>query len=144
MNSHGQLGERLKSRIKDEQNQIAELMRVQHAKLVKSLRKQSLGVLHTMQKNIRPLKRLVLTNWLQSLSIGLALFMGTLLGSWGLTQFLAHRITLQLQEIQAIEHSLHILRQQGGEIHFELCDGRICARIDETAPTYTDGYRVLR
>ncbi len=144
MSSHGQLGERLKSRIEDEQNQLVELMRKQHVGLAKSLRKQSLGVLRIMQNDIRPLKRLFLIRWLQSLSIGLALFMGILLGSWGLTQFLAHRITSQLQEIQAMEQRLNLLRQRGGEIHFDLCDGRICARIAEDAPIYTDGFRVLR
>ena len=144
MSSHGQLGERLKSRIEDEQNLIVELMREQRAKLAKSLRKQSNDVLNTMQNDILPLKRLVLIKWLQALSIGLAIFMGISLGSWGLTQFLAHRITSQLEQIQDMERNLELMRQQGGDIRFNLCDGRICARLDETAPVYTEGYRILR
>lgn len=144
MSSHGQLGERLKSRIENEQNQIVELMRKQHVGLAKSLRKQSYGVLRIMQNDIRLLKRLVLIRWLQALGIGLGIFLGISIGSWGLTQFLAHRITSQLEQIQDMERNLELLRQQGGDIRFNLCGDRICARLDESAPVYTEGYRILR
>jgi len=48
------------------------------------------------------------------------------------------------REIAASRATLDELRRHGGSIRLSRCGGRLCAQIDEAAPPYQSGYRVLR
>ncbi|MGL5336612.1 MAG: MbeB family mobilization protein [Enterovibrio sp.] len=48
------------------------------------------------------------------------------------------------QEINRQNATIERLERNGGKIQFSNCDKRLCAQIDENAPTYQNGYRILK
>jgi hypothetical protein len=72
------------------------------------------------------------------LVVGLSLFLGISLGSWGLMRYQAAEIIRQQQVLAD-------LAAKGGKAMVTVCGEtrRLCVKIDPAAPEYQGGYRVL-
>ncbi|WP_407658272.1 MbeB family mobilization protein [Larsenimonas rhizosphaerae] len=89
----------------------------------------------------RNLQRTALKSWM-AVVIPVSL---TLLLALGAIATMGWYITGQIEEIARHKVTLEQLKNQGGAIQLSRCgeDGRLCARIDEDAVNYQNGYRVL-
>lgn len=136
------LAERLKRQAATENGIIQAQMKEQLAALQSGLHDIMQRELNTIRADIerqsrnlgwRTLKNRLLWPFL----IGLSLSAGLLGGSWGMMIYLSNRI-------ETMERTVAVLRSQGGRIRLNTCDNRLCARTDEKAPAYQDGYRILK
>ena len=94
---------------------------------------------------------LALKAWARAATIGAAIFLGMLIGSWGLTSWQAAKIVSQMEELAAVEvaiaeqeRTLEILREKTwGVVLHEGSDGRyvVLPKGSERDTSWTIGGR---
>ena len=108
--------------------------------------KHALGKLEAHLKHIvnaaaitieRDTQRALRRSWYKPLLVGLMLSTGIFGGSWAAMQYFA-------AQVMTLQRTIDTLKTQGGKIQLTHCQGRLCAQIEESAPEYTNGYRVLK
>lgn len=148
MKTASPLAARLKRQMQADSETIQSLTKEQLAGLRKELHTIMQKELHTIRADMeeqghRLAGRLLWSRTLLLLLIGLSLSLGILGGSWGMMHYLTGQIRDRQATIATMEETVRELQRQGGKIQFNSCDHRTCVKIDETAPTYQDGYRIL-
>ena len=148
MKTASPLAARLKRQMQADSETIQSLTKEQLAGLRKELHAIMQKELHTIRTDMeeqsrRLAGRLFWSRTLLPLLIGLSLSLGILGGSWGMMHYLTGQIRDRQATIATMEETVRELQRQGGKIQFSSCDHRTCVKIDETAPTYQDGYRIL-
>lgn len=148
MKTASPLATRLKRQMQADSETIQSLTKEQLAGLRKELHAIMQKELHTIRTDMeeqgrRLAGRLLWSRTLLPLLIGLSLSLGILGGSWGMMHYLTGQIRDRQATIATMEETVRKLQHQGGKIQFSSCDYRTCVKIDETAPTYQDGYRIL-
>lgn len=148
MKTASPLAARLKRQMQADSETIQSLTKEQLAGLRKELHAIMQRELHTIRTDMeeqsrRLAGRLLWSRTLLPLLIGLSLSLGILGGSWGMMHYLTGQIRDRQATIATMEETVRELQHQGGKIQFSSCDHRTCVKIDETAPTYQDGYRIL-
>ena len=147
--------ERLREKTESERKELEEMMKTELEKLAFDMRKESVAVLSTtvtaIKRDVDALARET-QQMLQEqgrrwrialifpLLVGLSLFLGISGGAWALMRY-------QTQEIQRQQAVLAELEAKGGKVEIRNCGdaqkSRLCAKIDESAPPFQGGYRVL-
>lgn len=148
MKTASPLAARLKRQMQADSETIQSLTKEQLAGLRKELHAIMQKELHTIRADMeeqghRLTGRLLWSRTLLPLLIGLSLSLGILGGSWEMMHYLTGQIRDRQATIATMEETVRELQRQGGKIQFSSCDHRTCVKIDETAPTYQDGYRIL-
>lgn len=90
----------------------------------------------------RRLQKTALKSWL-AVTIPVAL---TLLLAAGALGSMGWYISHQVDEVAQHRATLEVLKAEGGEIELSRCgeSRRLCAKIDEDADRYQNGYRILK
>lgn len=89
----------------------------------------------------RRLRRIALKSWMAVLiPVALTLLLGA-----GALGAMSWHIGNQMDEMARHRATLEVLKAEGGEIDLSRCgeSRRLCARIDESADRYQNGYRIL-
>lgn len=143
------LAARLKRQMQTDSEIIRSLTREQLASLRKSLNaimQRELNTIRTdMQDQSRKLAgRLIWSRTFWPLLIGLSISAGLLGGSWGMMHYLSRQIMTRQAIIATMEDNIQTLTAQGGKIQLITCGHRLCVQTDETAPSFQEGYRILK
>lgn len=86
------------------------------------------------------LRQTALKSWMAVvIPVSLTLLLGA-----GAIATMSWYITGQIDQIASNHKTLEHLKGLGGEIQLNQCGGHVCAKIDESAPTYEEGYRILK
>jgi hypothetical protein len=145
------LAARLKEQMRRENAIIQNLTRKQ----LNDMRSALTGILQqelsTIKSDIQRQSRGIGWSMLRSrvlwpMLVGLSLCLGIFGGSWAMMRYSANQIMELQRNIQELQRNIQILERDGGKIRLSRCgpQKRLCAQIDETAPAYEGGYRILK
>lgn len=103
---------------------------------LRSSEQSSSAAIHAQNQRLRAL---ALKGWLwMALSIALVL-----VASYGALWYTQDRVRQNLADIEALERQVRALKLQGGSVNLSWCDKKLCVQIDEKAPKYQEGYRIV-
>ncbi|MGT3776412.1 MbeB family mobilization protein [Vibrio cholerae] len=123
--------QRLKSEFERHEKFIEEALRSSEQKIKGDINAQN-----------QRMSALVLKSWLW---IVLSVFL-VLVACTGVIWWQGRTILANQLEINRQNATIERLEKNGGKIQFSTCGEKrqLCAKIDENAPTYQDGYRILK
>lgn len=128
------LKDRLRSKMEDDREQTESLIQEHLSELSENLKDSISDELNSIRKNLesetdrlnreyRKLKIVLTRAWIKPLVIGLGIFLGIFVGSWGLMQYLSSSVTSSMEEkalvesqIQSAQETLSTMETLGVEI----------------------------
>ena len=128
------LSARVRDRIEKEQSQI------------EAVTKHALGKLEARLKHIvnaaaitieRDTQRALRRRWINPLIVGLMLSLGFFGGSWAAMQYFTN-------QVMTLQRKIDTLKTHGAKIQLRRCEGRLCAKIDPSAPKFPNDFRILK
>ena len=109
--------------------------------LIEALNESERKTSAAIRAQSRSLQRVALTSWL---AVVIPVCLTLLLGA-GALWWMGQSVAGKLNEIERHNATLERLAQEGGAMQVSYCGDqrRLCVRIDESAETYQNGYRIL-
>lgn len=111
------LKDRLRSKMEDDREQTESLIQEHLSELSENLKDSISDELNSIRKNLesetdrlnreyRKLKIVLTRAWIKPLVIGLGIFLGIFVGSWGLMQYLSSSVTSSMEEKALVESQI--------------------------------------